>query len=544
VIGETVSGPVPGTIAQTFDSFMRVATRAVNGSSVAFGYDADGLMTTSGAMTLVRSPQHGLVTSAVIGTVTTTFAYDGFGAVTQTATTHNASPLFALSFVRDALGRVTQKSETIGGVTVTYVYAYDATGRLTGVTRNGAAVESYEYDSNSNRVAATVAGSTVTATYDAQDRVVQYGGATFTHSASGDRQQRTLAGATTAYQYDQQRNLRGVTLPSGTVIAYLVDGNGRRVGKRVNGALVQGFLYNDSLRPVAELDGAGTVVARFVYARGSSPAYMTKGGATFRLVTDQVGSVRLVVDTATGVVAQRLDYDAFGNIVLDTNPGFQPFGFAGGLHDRDTGFVRFGARDYDAATGRWTTRDPAGFAGGSTNLYGYAALDPVNRFDRTGHADTSVAVAEQSVDPAQLVNDIIAVVSADPAFNEYVDSVFKYVPLASSGAFRNYFIAACDFFTLGHATSCDPLEEATNRYVCTGIAEEAIELIRRGVSEGRIGPIAEMDQISRRVNGVDHTAVAITLPDGTTMILDWHFSLDPANPLVQTPEKWCMGGCL
>jgi hypothetical protein len=43
-----------------------------------------------------------------------------------------------------------------------------------------------------------------------------------------------------------------------------------------------------------------------------------------------------------------------GNVTSDTNPGFQPFGFAGGLYDRDTGFVRFGRRDFDPLVGRWT----------------------------------------------------------------------------------------------------------------------------------------------------------------------------------------------
>ncbi len=43
----------------------------------------------------------------------------------------------------------------------------------------------------------------------------------------------------------------------------------------------------------------------------------------------------------------RLDYDEFGRVLLDTNPGFQPFGFAGGHYDPDTQLVRFGARDYD-----------------------------------------------------------------------------------------------------------------------------------------------------------------------------------------------------
>ena len=54
-----------------------------------------------------------------------------------------------------------------------------------------------------------------------------------------------------------------------------------------------------------------------------------KNGSTYRIVADHLGSPRLVVDSSTGVVAQRMDYDEFGEITLDTNPGFQPFGFAG-----------------------------------------------------------------------------------------------------------------------------------------------------------------------------------------------------------------------
>ena len=63
---------------------------------------------------------------------------------------------------------------------------------------------------------------------------------------------------------------------------------------------------------------------------------------------------------------------------------FQPFGFAGGLYDPDTGLVRFGARDYDPETGRWTAKDPILFAGRDTNVYAYVANDPVNAIDPSG----------------------------------------------------------------------------------------------------------------------------------------------------------------
>jgi RHS repeat-associated protein len=110
-------------------------------------------------------------------------------------------------------------------------------------------------------------------------------------------------------------------------------------------------------------------------------------GTVYRFITDHLGSVRLVVNAATGVVAQRMDYDAFGRVLNDNKPGFQLFGFAGGLYDDDTGLVRFGARDYDAHSGRWTAKDPILFAGGPANLYEYVGTDPMNRIDPGGLLD-------------------------------------------------------------------------------------------------------------------------------------------------------------
>jgi RHS repeat-associated protein len=79
-----------------------------------------------------------------------------------------------------------------------------------------------------------------------------------------------------------------------------------------------------------------------------------------------------------------MSFDEFGRVLGDTNPGFQPFGFAGGLYDRHTGLVRFGARDYDGEVGRWTAKDPIGFEGSDNNLYGYALNDTVNFIDPDG----------------------------------------------------------------------------------------------------------------------------------------------------------------
>ncbi|MCP1727345.1 RHS repeat-associated protein [Natronospira proteinivora] len=133
------------------------------------------------------------------------------------------------------------------------------------------------------------------------------------------------------------------------------------------------------------MDGDGNVIARFIYGtRPNVPDYMIRNGERYRLIADHLGSVRLVIHADTGEIVQRLDYDEFGRVLEDTNPGFQPFGFAGGVYDQHTGLVRFGARDYDPKTGRWTAKDPIRFDGDGPNLYGYVLNDPVNWVDWTG----------------------------------------------------------------------------------------------------------------------------------------------------------------
>jgi RHS repeat-associated protein len=113
------------------------------------------------------------------------------------------------------------------------------------------------------------------------------------------------------------------------------------------------------------------------------PDYFTTAAGTFRIFSDHLGSPRLVVNTSSGAVVEEIDYDEFGNVTNDTAPGTIPFGFAGGLYDKDTGLVRFGARDYDATVGRWTAKDSTRFEGGM-NLYGYVFSDPIDRTDDVG----------------------------------------------------------------------------------------------------------------------------------------------------------------
>ncbi len=361
-------------------------------------YDIDGFLTGAGALTIGRDPSNGMVTGTTLDSVTTSNNYNNFG---EPVLLHTAFPSNTIDFgfVRDQLGRITQKTETINGTATTYNYEYDLAGRLTEVCVNGLRQTHYEYDGNSNRTlsrqcAANIQcqpatqcsiGADVTGTYDNQDRMTAYGITTYQYTLNGDLLSETANSQTTNYQYDVFGNLRTVTLPNGNTIDYVIDGRNRRVGKKVNSVLTQGFLYDGQLRIVAELDGSGILVSQFVYGtKVNVPEYMIQGGQTYQIITDHLGSPRFVVNTSTGAIAQQMNYDEFGNVTSDTNPGFQPFGFAGGLYDRDTGLVRFGARDYDPVIGRWTAKDPIMFSGGDSNLYGYVIDDPINLIDVNG----------------------------------------------------------------------------------------------------------------------------------------------------------------
>jgi RHS repeat-associated protein len=380
------NGPITGTLTRSYNNDFRVTTLGVKGNSVNYQYDDDGLLTQVGHFLLHREVQNGFLTGTTLGNVITQQTLNPFGELESRTATYQGNTLYQVAYQRDKLGRLIQKVETIEGETTTYNYHYNLVGQLVEVFQNGISLNRYDYDDNGNRLALN---GVVVGSYDAQDRLVQYGENQYTYTENGELKTKTntVTHETTSYTYDVFTNLTRVQLPDGTEIEYLIDGRDRRIGKQVNGQLVQGFLYQGSLNPVAELDVNGNLVTRFVYGgRSNVPAYLIKNEQTFRVIADSLGSPRLVVNIATGEIVQRMDYNEFGKVIEDTNPGFQPFGFAGGLYDSDTGLVRFGARDYDPKIGRWTAKDPIDFDGGDANLYGYIWNDPINFADPSGLA--------------------------------------------------------------------------------------------------------------------------------------------------------------
>ncbi|RKH88904.1 hypothetical protein D7Y21_12800 [Corallococcus sp. AB045] len=394
--GVSWKGAVTGALQYSHDTDFRIATASVNGGSpVAYAYDLDGLLVSAGALTLSRRDDNGLLAGTRLGAVSTTETSNGYGELESWSAAAGNVPLLSYQLERDVMGRIVRRTETEGTTVHSDVFTHDEAGRLASVTRDGVLLEANTYDANGNRTS-VLRDTLQTATHDAQDRLLSFGSKTYSYGANGDLQMRTEGTYTTQYAYDALGALVHVELAGGRQLEYVLDAASRRVGKKVDGTLIQGFLY-EGRRVIAELDGAGNVVSRFVHGtRGHSPDFMLKGGITYRILTDPLGSPRLVVDTRNGAVVQRMEFDVWGNVVADSNPGFQPFGFAGGLYDRDTKLTRFGARDYDAETGRWTAKDPIRFAGGDSNLYAYAANQPHQFIDPDGRRIVSIAPALQS----------------------------------------------------------------------------------------------------------------------------------------------------
>jgi RHS repeat-associated protein len=380
----TWSGAVTGTVAHTWTPEGLLESQTVAGSTVSWSYDDDGRVTAVGALSLALDPASGRIDGSTLGVVDQAIAWDAATGLPSGNTASVASiPVWDEQATLDAAGRATAIDRL--GTANDAILAYDVRGRLASVSDGGGPVASWTWDANGNRLSQTDGSGTVTGSYDDRDRLLSWGALDFAWSEAGDLQTRTDTGTgdVTGFAYDERANLLEVDLPDGTVVTYAIDGLGRRVARSVDGVVTNRWLYMDGLHPVAEVDGTGNLVARFVQATVGTPAYLEKGGVTYALVTDRLGSVRRVVDAATGLVVQAIDYDAFGRVISDSNPGFQPFGFAGGLYDPLTGLVRFGARDYDPEVGRFTTPDRQGMRGG-LNVYLYANGDPVNFVDPEG----------------------------------------------------------------------------------------------------------------------------------------------------------------
>ncbi|NQT82236.1 hypothetical protein HQ563_04390 [bacterium] len=389
----TWSNLITGSIGYTYSNDFRVSQMEYAGITLGATYDNDGLLTGVGDISLTRDEDNGLLTGIADGDFQVVYSYNSYGELSSATVTHG-SDRYDVSYTCDALGRISQRAEIIAGETHTWGYEYDSIGQLITVKRDGIEVESYTYDSVGNRIGInnTLTGRNLASddySYDADNKLLTAGENSYSYDADGQLNQVTEGTSVTTYNYNTDGTLTSVDLADGRQISYQCDVRGRRIARSVEGARTHAWLYGQGPLPLAEYDGTSSLRSTFIYVGPGVPVTMMREGSTYHIVSDHLGSPRLVVDD-TGSVVKQVDYDAFGNVFNDTNPAFDIcFGFAGGMADPDHRLIRFGARDYQPAAGRWTSKDPILFIGRASNLYVYTGNDPVNWLDRQGLQQSS-----------------------------------------------------------------------------------------------------------------------------------------------------------
>ena len=175
----------------------------------------------------------------------------------------------------------------------------------------------YSYDNDFRITQRSVNGDAVSYGYDADSLLIQAGAL----SLSRDPQNGLLSGTTldsikTTRRYNAFGELASLGATTGTY-----DEQDRLL---TYGSASYNYTLNGELQSKTDTG----LTTRYQY------------DVLGNIISAHLGSPRLIINSADGTIVQRMDYDEFGNVVNDTNPGFQPFGFVGGIRERAGGIGR------------------------------------------------------------------------------------------------------------------------------------------------------------------------------------------------------------
>ena len=357
-----------GTITRTYDNFDRLASETTPQGSISYAYDAAGRRT---GMT-------------VAGQQAVNYSYDNADRLSQISQLTTV-----VGFGYDVASRRTSLTLPNG---ITVSYGYDDASRLTSMTYQLGQTQlgnlTYTYD-NAGRLLArggtwartNLPAAVASATYDAANELTNWGGTSMSYDANGNI---SSPAQHVTYTWNARNQLTSV--PGAT---FQYDGFGRR---QVRGTT--SFLY-DGLNPVQELSGS-TVTANTL-AGGLDEFFMrTDSGGARSLLADLLGSTLALTDN-TGAVQTQYTYEPFGNTTFTGASSASPFQFTGRENDA-TGLYYYRARYYSPVFGRFISEDPIGFAGGSSDLYGYALSSPTNLRDPSGRQAAAAVAAVPILD--------------------------------------------------------------------------------------------------------------------------------------------------
>ena len=210
-----------------------------------------------------------------------------------------------------------------------------------------------------------------------------------TQMPNGNLATPTQAAPTQKLVYNAQGQLAELRDAANVLIAkYVYRGDGKRAWKELANGTRTYFYYNGA-QMIAASNGADASSLLLWGADGliGSRATNTTSGVTSRSYNlyDPQGNLAQTLDQ-NGTVTSQSASSAWGEPLRDVNGNASGAGYGakfGYVRDSESGFYLCTLRYYDPSGGRWISRDPIGYAGGS-DLYGYVDNDPVNMIDPRG----------------------------------------------------------------------------------------------------------------------------------------------------------------
>jgi RHS repeat-associated protein len=337
----------------------------------------DGRVVQLGPLMLELDERWARPKSATVGSLVEHFEYDDLGRLTERVVEQGRSRVLRLRLDRDRSGRV-HRRQLDGGSERVVEFGFHGS-RLTEEMSDGREVR-FEYDDAGRLIGAGDGAAVRRFGLDPSGRLELIDGRPVEFTDGGRLAAAELGGSQVRFGYAPTGELVTIDGPAGTTRIER-DPLGRPVRiHRADGQSTQ--LLWDETGPAALLDGLGQVVERYLRRPGVFvPEVVVRDEAVLRVVADQTGTIVALVDAATGAVTET-PWSAYGEPV---GVPVGPFGFGGGIVlSIDPVVVDIGRRSYVPTLGRWLQWDPNLHEGGGTDLYGYAANDPVNRHDPTG----------------------------------------------------------------------------------------------------------------------------------------------------------------
>ncbi|WP_294533083.1 CARDB domain-containing protein, partial [uncultured Rhodoblastus sp.] len=316
------------------------------------------------------------------GNVTSIVTYDASHAVTS-----------SLNYTYNADGQPVSVASQDGA----WTYSYDSAGQLVHAVFASTTASianqdlTYKYDAAGNRTQTIFNGEVTNYLTNGLNQYTSANGTIYSYNADGDLVSSNAGGQITSYGYNSQNKLTSVAAPDGTVTTYGYDALGNRASETVNGVTSTYVtdplaLYSAATGPLASIaqvyNSSGQVTATYDYGNGL--AALSAGGATYYYNGDILGNVTSL-SGAGGALVDTYAYTPFGTLLSSTGSVANPFQYAGLSGDATTrdGLVALGVRVYDPATGRFTSPDPTGLAGGA-NAYSYVSNDVTYAVDPLG----------------------------------------------------------------------------------------------------------------------------------------------------------------